>query len=179
MKKIVIIDSIIICLCVGVLYYLMQLTGISSVYYKLGIAAAIGVIGIIVIDLIKVTRRAYPSLKSMNEPISELIALDEKNEPIRTWELEGRASLIIGRENDKEPVDVDLEDSEYSALIDYQHAVLNYAAGDWYVEDLYSQNGIRVVKYEDGKCYKIAKDRPCKLRYGDILLIANTKLMLR
>lgn len=176
MKKIVIIDSIIICLSVVLLYYLMQLTSKNSIYYTLATAV---VIAIAVVDLIKVSRRDQLGIKSIQAPISELVALNEKNESIQTWELEGRTSLIIGRENDKEPVDVDLENSEYSALIDYQHAVLNYAAGDWYIEDLYSQNGIRVVKYEDGKCYKIAKDRPCKLRHGDILLIANTKLKLR
>lgn len=47
------------------------------------------------------------------------------------------------------------------------------------IEDLHSNNGVRIQKRRDGQCYKLAKDRPCKLIKGDIVLIANTKLLVR
>lgn len=110
--------------------------------------------------------------------VRELILLDENEKPVKSWDLAGKVSLLIGRDNLEEPVDVDLEECEYSALIDYQHAVLNYCMDAWFVEDLNSQNGIRVRKIDDGICYKIMKNRPCRLMPGDILYIANTKLLI-
>ena len=47
----------------------------------------------------------------------------------------------------------------------------------WYVEDFGSQNGVKIQKAEDGQCYKIL-GRPCRIQAGDILYIANTKLLL-
>lgn len=112
--------------------------------------------------------------------VTEAVLLDDDAErPIRTWELKGKISLLIGKDGKDHPVDIDLNDTEYSALVDEQHATLNYVSGDWYVEDLYSKNGLRIRKREDGACYKIAKDKPCKVVKGDILLVANTKLLFR
>lgn len=110
--------------------------------------------------------------------IRELILLDEDEKPIKSWDLAGKTSMVVGKNNEDEPVDVDLEECEYSALIDYQHAVLNYCRDSWYVEDLQSHNGIRIRKIDDGVCYKVMKNLPCRLMPGDMLLIANTKLLL-
>ena len=74
-------------------------------------------------------------------------------------------------------MDVDLEGCEYGAFVDYQHAALNYSLDQWYVEDLGSSNGVRVQKVEDGNCYRIT-DRPCRVMAGDVLYIANTRLLL-
>ena len=109
--------------------------------------------------------------------IRELVLLDESNKPIRSWNLAGRVSVIIGRANKEEDVDVDLEGCEYGAFVDYQHAALNYSLDQWYVEDLGSSNGVRVQKVEDGNCYRIT-DRPCRVMAGDVLYIANTRLLL-
>lgn len=113
-----------------------------------------------------------------NGQIRELILLDEEDKPIKSWDLAGKVSLLIGRDNQDEPVDVDLEESEYSALIDYQHAVLNFCLDSWFVEDLNSHNGIRIRKIDDGVCYKIMQSRPCRLQPGDIIYIATTKLLI-
>ena len=40
-----------------------------------------------------------------------------------------------------------------------------------------SQNGVKVGKVEDGECYRVIH-RPCKVVAGDVLYIANTKLLL-
>lgn len=74
-------------------------------------------------------------------------------------------------------LDIDLSDCEYSSFIDFQHAVLNFCLDQWYVEDLGSQNGVKVGKVEDGECYRVIH-RPCKVVAGDVLYIANTKLLL-
>ena len=103
--------------------------------------------------------------------------LDEEGKPIKSWDLQGKISLIIGKAGRDQELDIDLSDCEYSSFIDFQHAVLNFCLDQWYVEDLGSQNGVKVGKVEDGECYRVIH-RPCKVVAGDVLYIANTKLLL-
>ena len=107
---------------------------------------------------------------------NELILLDENNRPLRSYALNGKTSAIIGRENKDDEVDIDLKDCEYSAFIEPQHAALNYAQGNWYIEDISSTNGVWIKKAEDGMKYRL-NDRPCRISAGDIIYIANTRLL--
>ena len=109
--------------------------------------------------------------------VHRLILLDGQAKAIRVWDLQGRTSLIIGKGGQSQELDVDLSDCEYSSFIDFQHAALNFCLDQWYVEDLESQNGVKVRKVEDGECYRVIH-RPCRVEAGDILYIANTKLLL-
>lgn len=109
--------------------------------------------------------------------LHELVLLNEMERPIRSWDLTGKTAMIIGRQNKNEEVDVDLSDCEYSALINIQHAVLNYSLDSWYIEDLGSQNGIQIKKVEDGKRYQVVQCRPCILSAGDVIYIAKTRLL--
>lgn len=109
--------------------------------------------------------------------LQRLILLDEQGKPVKSWDLQGKISLIIGKAGESQELDIDLSDCEYSSFIDFQHAVLNFCLDQWYVEDLGSQNGVRIQKVEDGECYRVIH-RPCKVTAGDILYIANTKLLL-
>ena len=72
---------------------------------------------------------------------------------------------------------MDLGDCEYGALVNVQHAVLNYSLDTWYLEDLGSQNGIQIKKVEDGKRYQVAPNHPCRVSAGDVIYIAKTKLL--
>ena len=109
--------------------------------------------------------------------IERLILLDEQNKPVKSWDMTGRTAMLIGRSGGEEDVDVDLEDCTYSSFIGFLHAVLNFAQDEWDVEDLGSQNGIKIRKVVDGECYKVM-GRPCRVEAGDILYIANTRLLL-
>ena len=111
------------------------------------------------------------------EKIERLILLDEQDKPVKSWDMAGRTSIVIGREVGGENVDVDLEDCAFSSFIDFQHAALNFCLDQWYVEDLGSQNGVKIRKAEDGECYKVM-GRPCRVAAGDVLYIANTRLLL-
>ncbi len=130
-------------------------------------------------------KSASPSSRKLQESgkvkaglgIERLILLDEQNKPVKSWDMEGRTAMLIGRSGGEEDVDVDLEDCAYSSFIDFLHAALNFAQDQWYVEDLGSQNGIKIRKVVDGECYKVM-GRPCKVEAGDILYIANTRLLL-
>lgn len=109
----------------------------------------------------------------------ELILLDEMEKPIRAWDLTGRTAMVIGRRSPDTDVDidVDLSECEYGALVNIQHAILNYCLDSWYIEDPGSQNGIQIKKAEDGKRYHVAPHRPCKISAGDVIYIAKTRLL--
>ena len=87
--------------------------------------------------------------------IQELLLLDEEGNEISAWHIGGKTSLLIGRDEHKENVDINLQNTEYGGMADRQHAVLNYAAGQWYIEDLGSRNGVRIQDAKDGKVYQV------------------------
>lgn len=107
----------------------------------------------------------------------ELLLLDEQDKPVKSWNIAGMTAVVIGRKGGDEEVDVDLEDCAYGTFIDLQHAALNYCLDGWYIEDLGSANGVRIRKAEDGLCYKVT-GRTCHVEAGDVLYIANTRLLL-
>ena len=108
--------------------------------------------------------------------LQELLLLDEEGNEISAWHIGGKTSLLIGRDEHKENVDINLQNTEYGGMVDRQHAVLNYAAGQWYIEDLGSRNGVRIQDARDGKLYQVSKEHPCRINAGDIIFIGNTRL---
>jgi pSer/pThr/pTyr-binding forkhead associated (FHA) protein len=123
------------------------------------------------------------ALKLVKNPqkgtITELALLSEEGKPIKTWGIYGKISLIIGKNTMKSHADVDLKNTAFSSLVDPEHAVLNYADNNWYLEDNDSRNGISIVKNGDKKRYYISKREPVIIEMGDIVYIANTRLLVR
>ena len=124
-------------------------------------------------------RQVPGSIPSEAGLITEIVLLNEEDQEVMLWDLYGKAALVIGRDKKENQVDIDLSQSAYASMVDIEHAVLNYSAGSWYVEDLGSANGIRVKKAEDGKVYKLLADTPCRLGRGDCLYIGLNRLLLR
>ncbi len=126
-------------------------------------------------DLVK----NYKSNMIKTDYISKVLMLNEYGAPIKEWNITGMVSVIIGKDNNIYDVDIDLSGSVYSALISSQHAVLNYCNNGWFIEDHYSDNGILIEKsYNKGKLDKIDSGEPYKIDFGDIIYIANTKLLV-
>jgi len=111
--------------------------------------------------------------------VKQIIHLGEDGGELSRWDFFGRTSLVIGRDSGENQVDINLADATYSRFIEVEHAVLNYADGSWYIEDLHSENGIRVQKDGDDHKYKLAPSKPCKIDPGDIIYIAETRLLVR
>jgi len=179
-KKIWFDMAILILSCLWVLaaWYL----GLSEQVVQISLIIAVLISGTAVIDCFRQLgspdhRQAVNEQAAAGFPAHELVLLNEEEKPIRAWDLAGKTGMIIGRKHKEEEVDVDLSDCEYSALINIQHAVLNYSLDSWYIEDLGSQNGIQIKKVEDGKRYQIVQCRPCKLTAGDVIYIAKTRLL--
>jgi hypothetical protein len=110
--------------------------------------------------------------------ISKISLIDKNGEPVSSWELYGKISLIIGKDIGENFVDIDLSQSPYAAMVDVEHAILNYSHGNWYVEDLDSKNGISIKKVGRKKPYKLSSTEPCKLDFGDIIFIGNCQLLV-
>lgn len=108
--------------------------------------------------------------------ISKIYLLDKTDAVITDWELYGKVSMVIGKDIGENFVDIDLSQSPYAAMVDVEHAILNYADGNWYIEDLDSRNGISIRKFGVQKAYRLSAQEPCKLDFGDIIFIGNCKL---
>lgn len=151
---------------------------IESIYIRgTIIAAAVGLGVICFINLYKRLHREEIIEDESNIKRIELV--NEENEIIRTWDLGERISFIIGKNGKDNEVFVDLSSSIYSRFIEYNHAVLNYAAGKWYIEDLSEESRISIQKADDTTKYRIVKDAPCEIKRGDILFISKVKLLLK
>lgn len=120
-------------------------------------------------------RRQRGRSRSLRGGIQVLALLDEEDKIIAEWNIAGKTSLLIGRDTRREDVDINLANTAFGGMVDRQHAVLNYTAGQWYIEDLDSANGIRIQK-PDGRIYEVSRTQPCQVEKGDILFVGLTRL---
>ncbi|MBG9795987.1 hypothetical protein ABD76_27520 [Paenibacillus dendritiformis] len=111
--------------------------------------------------------------------IAKLVLLDEEGESVKEWYIHGETSLLIGKSSAQSEVDIDLSDSEYASLISKHHAVLNYASGSWYLEDLDSRNGVGIQPAGRRTAERLEEDGPHRIESGDIICIANTRIVVK
>ncbi|MBU3175839.1 FHA domain-containing protein [Clostridium estertheticum] len=150
---------------------------IKSMMIK-SILATVGVL-IALIGFIRLFQKHYKKDLTNVYSINEIALVNEENEIIKKWETSQKTGIIIGRNSNQKRVDIDLSESIYSNFIEEEHAVINFAGGAWYLEDICSDSGVSIQKIEDGKLYRLVNNSPCKIRKGDILFIGKTKLLLR
>lgn len=109
--------------------------------------------------------------------LTELVLLGEENDRLASWNIYGKNGIVIGRDVGENHVTVNLEGSAYASMIDVEHAVLNYSGDNWYIEDISEKNGVSIQK-QDGRKYKLAYGKPCKLEKGDIIYIALVRMQI-
>lgn len=153
------------------------LTFISNVYVRFGIIGWVILISI-VSYVIYVLNEERKKEKISKQGITKVSLLNEENKVIDEWSLIGQVSVVIGKSTFEEKVYIDLNNSVYSPLIDDNHAVLNYAEGNWYVEDISSDKVVAIKKAEDNRKYNVVKGSPCTIKRGDIIYISKVKLLL-
>lgn len=95
--------------------------------------------------------------------------LGEDGSRLATWNIYQKNGVVIGRDVGENQVTVNLNQTTYAGMIDVEHAVLNYSGNDWYIEDVSEKNGVSVQK-ADGRKYKLAYGKPCKLERGILSL---------
>lgn len=112
-------------------------------------------------------------------PATKVVLINEEGRPLMDWSLERKTSLIIGKNSDKEPVDIDLSGSAVAQMISKQHAVLNYTEAGWYIDDIDSKNGTRVKKATQNSIMDVKLVGAIEIEAGDIIYIANTMLQIQ
>jgi len=152
---------------------------IESIYIRgIIIVAAVSFGVVCFVDLYKRLHRQ--EVIQDESHINSIELVNEDNEIIRNWTIGERISFLIGKNGMDNDVFIDLTSSIYSNLIENNHAVLNYAAGKWYIEDLSSdKSGVSIQKADDNQKYRIVKNTPCELKRGDIIFISKVKLLLK
>lgn len=156
--------------------YVEQETARTALYAVAGILCCLFfVLAILDKDRKGSPRRHWARNRHLRGGIHTLVLLDEENRAVTEWNIAGKTSLLIGRDTRRENVDINLANTAFGGMVDRQHAVLNYTAGQWYIEDLDSTNGIRIQK-PDGRIYEVSKTQPCQVEKGDILFIGLTRL---
>ncbi|WP_346010403.1 FHA domain-containing protein [Paenibacillus sp. SYP-B3998] len=118
-------------------------------------------------------------VKEKVEGITKLAMLSEDGEKIKEWYIHGETSLLIGKSAVDNEVEVDLADAEYASLISKQHAVLNFASNNWYLEDLDSRNGVGIKRKGAGTKQVLENETPHRIEAGDMIYIANTRLLVQ
>lgn len=152
-------------------------TFVENLYIRFGIIAWIVVISIVSFTLYCLYVDRKNSMID-DTKITKVKLINEENKTIDEWSLVGQVSVVIGKSTKEEQVYIDLEKSIYSPSIENNHAVLNYAEGNWYIEDLSIDNEVMIQKVQDKEKYNIVKGSPCTLTKGDIIYISKVKLLL-
>lgn len=116
---------------------------------------------------------------SRGNGISELQLLGEDNNITDTWDIYRKTSIVFGKDEGQNQVDVNLKNTDYAGTVDGEHAVMNYSDGSWYIEDLDSENGTRIQRSGEDKSYKISSREPCKVEKNDIIYLGLAPIRIR
>ncbi|MFX3633307.1 MAG: FHA domain-containing protein [Candidatus Pristimantibacillus sp.] len=173
-RGVVIIDILIVITALEAIYYAFFINTEQTLMWVTGIIALSAVLAWISVRMAK--RQRY---RRESAVIAKLVLLDEEGERLKEWYISGETSLLIGKSSGRNEVDIDLSDAEYASIISPQHAVLNYAAKGWYIEDLDSRNGVGLRKFNRSAVTRLDNEKPYRLDAGDLLLIANTRLLVK
>lgn len=146
---------------------------------SIGILATIG-IQFLILALIDAMGTGYPEpYTGSRREISELSLLGEENNICATWDIYGKTSIVLGKDDRISQVDIDLRNTDYAGTIDGEHAVMNYSNGSWYIEDLESENGTRIQRGGEGKKYRVSSREPCKVEKNDIIYLGLAPIKIR
>lgn len=127
----------------------------------------------------KLWRKFQQPITAYNNNVTAVLLLSDSGHVIKQWDMKGKVSLLIGKNKKNKDVDIDLSESMYDALIYDEHALLNFAANTWYLEGLHAPSNTSIKKNGNQVRYRLAGNRPCKIIAGDIIYIANTRLMIK
>ncbi len=110
--------------------------------------------------------------------VEQIVLLNEDKRIIKSWNIIGKAGLVIGKNIDEDQVDIDLSDLAVCETISEEHAVLNYSNGSWYIEDSDSAWGTGVKKAYEENIHYIGKSEQIRLESQDYIYIGKAMLQI-
>lgn len=111
--------------------------------------------------------------------ISKFVLIDEAGVAIREWFINGETSFLIGKNSSHIEVDIDLSATEYSSLINYEHAVLNRVSENWFIEDIDEIHSVGIKKANRHTKSKLNQGHPYQINVGDTIYIANARIVVK
>jgi hypothetical protein len=169
-----VIDFLIIAMFAGAVYYIYLINRNWQI-------KAIGLVACLLFLLFFITKVSVfvKKKETKYEGIKKLILKDDEGRNVKVWDLETKTAVLIGKKTRDNEVDIDLSQTDYATLVSKQHAVLNFSENCWYVEDLGSTNGSGVRRPKANLKVKLEAGKPFKLSIGDVLYIANLKILVQ
>lgn len=116
---------------------------------------------------------------AVSSRVVKLVLLDDDGTSVKEWYIQGETSVLIGKSTKSSEADIDLSDTPYASLISPQHAVLNKASGQWYIEDIDSTSGVGIRKGNQSRANKLEIEEPSLIEAGDLIYIANTRILVK
>ncbi|OAB45489.1 FHA domain-containing protein [Paenibacillus glacialis] len=170
---IIVIDVIMYGILAGIILYTLLHPEDQILKISVTVGAAFFVGAIL---LQRLTRRTS---RTAGAPVVKLVLLDDDGERIKEWYIEGETSLLIGKSSQRGEVDIDLSECEYASLISSEHAVLNRAGARWFIEDMESNSGTGIRQAGKSTASKLVIEEPLQIGTGDLIYIANTRLLVK
>lgn len=170
------ITAIILLILSAIIYYLYFVNEHIQMRI-LGTIAVVLILGIWFYWERKASKQTTNTIYESN--IRRFVLITRDGEREKQWCCEGACSFLIGKGSADHDVDIDLSDHYYTEYISPSHAVLNYAKGYWYVEDLNSANGVGLKKRGEEYALRLKPMTSYKVEEGDVIYISKAKLLAR
>lgn len=167
-----ILDTAILVSCItGIILSCAYLENSMERMISLAALTGVGLLFLILLITDADKERYRAQMASGKEGISEIQLLGEEDTISAIWDIYGKTSIVFGRDEGENQVDINLKNTDYAGTVDVEHAVMNYCNGGWYVEDLDSENGTRLQRGGAGNRYRVSSREPCRVEKGDIIYL--------
>jgi len=162
----------------GILAGMVIYALLRPLHYKLQMAT-VAVSAIIASALVWTGGPRSTGVRERAEAVAKIVLLDDDGERVKEWFVKGETSVLIGKNGHRGGVDIDLSDCEYASLVSPEHAVLNRVGDRWYIEDTESHSGTGLRKAGSSETRRLVAEEPQEIGTGDMVFIANTRLLVK
>ncbi|PJN58171.1 hypothetical protein PAEAM_37430 [Paenibacillus sp. GM1FR] len=170
------VDACVAMISLAVLYYIFIINRDMSAQWITGIIVVLSGGAYLFFKYLPASKREKKKLSSR---VVKLVLLDDDGTSVKEWYIQGETSVLIGKSSKSSEADIDLSDTPYASLISPQHAVLNKASGQWFIEDIDSASGVGVRKGNQSRSSKLEIEEPSLIEAGDLIYIANTRILVK
>ncbi|MED4355002.1 FHA domain-containing protein [Schinkia azotoformans] len=171
---ITIIDAFIVMVGIFTIIYVYGLNNNFNIKVIMGILLVMILVGLVIKKYESEERQ-----EAADTVISKFVLVNEAGESVKEWVIKEETSFLIGKQTPNIEVDIDLSDTEYASLINYEHAVLNRVLDNWYIEDIDSIYSIGIKRANKHSKSKLDPGCPSQLFVGDTIYIANTMILVK
>lgn len=178
-KKSTLDIAILISCTTGIILSYVYLENPMEKQVSLGIFIAVGIVFLVLAIADTQKKERTDRYGGKRKGISEILLLGEEDNVTAVWDIYGKTSVVFGKDERENQVDVNLKNTDYAGTVDGEHAVMNFSNGSWYIEDLDSENGTRLQRGGEGKKYRVSSREPCRVEKNDIIYLGLAPIKIR